>query len=117
MKRYFKIILVVVAILLLLFSIVYLWSSHDYDLVDISEVSTDEGYIDITYDKEENIWNDDVLGILSIEKIGLKATVKEGSKSDTLEEYIGNPIFMDRTSLQFVGQIIIYLLYHEIHDL
>ena len=90
MKRYFKIILVVVAILLLLFSIVYLWSSHDYDLVDISEVSTDEGYIDITYDKEENIWNDDVLGILSIEKIGLKATVKEGSKSDTLEEYIGH---------------------------
>ena len=38
----------------------------------------------------EDILNDDVLGILTIEKIGLKAIVKEGSTKDILVDYIGH---------------------------
>ena len=90
MKQHFKIVLVIVAILLLLFSAIYLWSNHDYDLVSLEDISTDEDYINITYNIEENIFNDDVLGILYIEKIGLIATVKEGSTSDVLKEYVGH---------------------------
>ena len=33
---------------------------------------------------------DDVIGILTIEKIGLKATVKEGTSNQILKEYIGH---------------------------
>lgn len=88
MKKYLKRIFLVAAILLLFISIIYLWSKHDYDLVNIEDITTDAEYINITYDKEENILNDDVLGILKIEKIGLIATVKEGSTSNVLKEYI-----------------------------
>ncbi len=90
MKRYLKIILFTVTIFLLLISIIYIWSNHHYDLVSLEDINTDDEYINITYNKQEDILNDDVLAILTIEKIGLKATVKEGSKSDTLKEYIGH---------------------------
>lgn len=90
MKKAFIIVLCLVAIVLLLLSCIYLWKNHDYDLVDLSEINTDKDYINVTYDKEEDILKDDVLGILSIEKIGLKATVKEGSTSDVLTDYIGH---------------------------
>ena len=90
MNKTFIIIFLIVAILLLLLSCIYLWKEHDYDLVDISEISTDRNYIDITYDKEEDILSEDVLGILTIEKIGLNATVKEGSTNDVLTDYIGH---------------------------
>ena len=76
--------------MLLLLSFIYLWKDHDYDLVDLSDVNTDKNYINVTYDTEEDILNDDVLGILTIEKIGLKATVKEGSTNDILVDYIGH---------------------------
>ncbi len=90
MKKYLKVILTLVAILLLLFSIAYLWKEHDYDLVDLEEINTDKEYVNITYNKQENLLDEDVLGILSIEKIGLIATVKEGSTNDILKEYIGH---------------------------
>ena len=82
MKKTFIILLVVVAVVLLLLSCIYLWKDHDYDLVDLSDVNTDKNYINVTYDTEEDILNDDVLGILTIEKIGLKAIVKEGSTKE-----------------------------------
>ena len=90
MKKTFIILFTVVAILLLLLSFFYLSKEHDYDLVEISQISTDKDYTNITYDREEDIFNDEVLGILSIEKIGLNATVKEGSTKEILEEYIGH---------------------------
>lgn len=90
MKKTFIILLVVVAVVLLLLSCIYLWKDHDYDLVDLSDVNTDKNYINVTYDTEEDILNDDVLGILTIEKIGLKAIVKEGSTKDILVDYIGH---------------------------
>lgn len=90
MKKVLIIVLVIVAILLLLFSSIYLWKDHDYDLVDVQDVKTDENYINVTYNKEEDVLKDDILGILNIEKIGLNATVKEGSTSNVLAEYIGH---------------------------
>ena len=90
MKKVLVIVLVIVAILLLLFSCSYLWKEHDYDLADVQDVKTDENYIGVTYNKEEDVLKDDVLGILTIEKIGLNATVKEGSTSDVLAEYVGH---------------------------
>lgn len=80
----------VVIILLLLLSIAYLWSNHEYDLADINEITTDKEYENIIYNKEENIFNENILGILEIEKIGLLASVKEGSNNETLKEYIGH---------------------------
>lgn len=90
MKKQVKIILFVVAILLLLLSVIYLWSNHEYNLVSVEDIKTDSHYIDVTYAKAENILEEDVLGILSIEKIGLTATVKEGSTNEILKEYIGH---------------------------
>lgn len=90
MKKRIKITLVVVAILLLFISAIYLWANHDYDLADLEDVSTDKDYINITYNNEGDIFNNDVLGVLYIEKIGLIATVKEGSTADVLKEYVGH---------------------------
>ena len=90
MKKILILILLVAITLLLLFSIVYLWSEHDYDMVKVDDIITDSDFVNITYDKKENILNEDVLGILKIEKIGLIATVKEGSTKDILKEYVGH---------------------------
>lgn len=90
MKRILILTLLVAITLLLLFSIVYLWSEHDYDMVKVDDIITDSDFVNITYDQKENILNEDVLGILKIEKIGLIATVKEGSTKDILKEYVGH---------------------------
>ena len=58
----------------------------------VEEVKTDENYINIKYEREEKIEDESVLGILTIDKIGLKGTVKEGSTEETLKEYIGHMI-------------------------
>lgn len=90
MKQIGKWVLVIVVLFLLCCSAIYLWSHHDYDLAKVEEIVTEEELRDVTYDKEESILKEDVLGILTIEKIGLKATVKEGSTSDVLKNYIGH---------------------------
>ena len=89
MNKY-KILIISVCCILFIFSAVYLWSEHDYDLTKVKDIKTDVNYINITYDKVESINKSDVLGILIIPKIGLKATVKDGSTSDVLKEYIGH---------------------------
>ena len=90
MRKILKYILGVVIIAILLLSIVYMSSEHEYDLVEIEEVQTDENFINIQYEKEEQIEDEDILGTLTIEKIDLKAPVKEGSTQDILKEYIGH---------------------------
>lgn len=80
----------IVIFAILLFSIFYMSSEHEYDLVKVEEVKTDEEYTNIQYDKQEKIEDESVLGILTIEKINLKATVKEGSTQEILKEYIGH---------------------------
>jgi len=90
MRKILKYILGIVIIAMLVFSISYMSSEHEYDLAHVEQVQTDENYINVTYDKEEKIEDESVLGILTIEKINLKATVKEGSTEDILKEYIGH---------------------------
>ena len=67
----------------------YYLKNYDNKLVDANVVTTDSNYENITYEKEEKLEND-LIGILKIEKIGLKATVKEGSNSKILKDYIGH---------------------------
>lgn len=90
MHKILKYILGIVIFAMLVFSIFYMSIEHEYDLSKVEEVKTDENYINITYEKEEKIEDKSVLGILSIEKINLKATVKEGSTEEILKEYIGH---------------------------
>ena len=59
-------------------------------LVVTTILPSDSDYVDVTYNKEENIEKSDVQGILYIDKIGLIATVKEGSTKEILKEYIGH---------------------------
>lgn len=67
----------------------YYLKNYDNKLVDANVVTTDSNYENITYEKEEKLEND-LIGILKIEKIGLKATVKEGTNSKILKDYIGH---------------------------
>mgnify|MGYP003306686019 CR=1 FL=1 len=90
MRKILKYALGIVVIAMLVFSVSYMRSYHEYDLVEIEEVKTDEDYIDIEYDKAEKIEDENILGILTIKKINLKATVKEGSTEEILKEYIGH---------------------------
>lgn len=93
MRKILRYILGVVFIAILLLSILYMFSEHEYELTEIEDIKTDENYINVVYeDKEEidKIVDKSVLGILTIEKIGLKAQVKEGSSQDILMEYIGH---------------------------
>lgn len=59
-------------------------------LVNVDDITTDKEYENIVYDNEEDILDDSMLGIITIEKIDLKATVKEGTSSDILLNYIGH---------------------------
>lgn len=90
MRKLFKYVLGVVIVAILIFSVFYINSEHEYDLTKVEDVVTDENYINIVYEKEEPIEDESVLGILSIEKINLKATVKEGSTQEVLRDYIGH---------------------------
>lgn len=90
MRKILKYILGVVMVAILLLSIVYMSSEHEYDLVEIEKVQTDENFINIKYEKEEQIEDENILGTLIIEKIDLKAHVKEGSTQDVLKEHIGH---------------------------
>lgn len=68
----------------------YIFNNNSNKLVNINEIETDSDYVDVTYEVEEDILDEDVLGILTIDKIGLKAVVKEGSDNITLKNYIGH---------------------------
>lgn len=90
MSKKLKILLLVIASILLLFSVAFLWKNKNYELAEVKDITTDSEYIDVTYNKEENIEKNDVQGILYVDKIGLIATVKEGSTKEILKEYIGH---------------------------
>lgn len=86
-----KIIIISICFILLAWIIgtIYLWNLYDKNLVDPNEIMTDPKFEDVTYDKVEEI-GEDIIGILTINKIGLKATVKEGSNDVVLRDYIGH---------------------------
>lgn len=89
MKR--KLVIIISIILTILIGgCIYYFCNYDSNLVDPNSIQTDADYVDITYNQEENILDENVLGILTIERIGLKATVKEGSNKQILKDYIGH---------------------------
>lgn len=90
MRKILKCILGVVIVAILLLSIIFMSSEHEYDLIEIEKVQTDENFINIKYEKEEQVADENILGTLIIEKIDLKAPVKEGSTQEILKEYIGH---------------------------
>ena len=93
MRKILKYILGVVFIAILLLSILFMSSKKEYELTDVEKISTDSNYINVVYadnEEVEDIIDESVLGILTIEKIGLKAKVKEGSTQDILMKYIGH---------------------------
>lgn len=77
-------------ILIIVGTVTYYSNNYDSSLVEIEEIKTDSNFENIIYNNQEDIWNEEVLGILTIEKIGLTATVKEGSNNKILKEYIGH---------------------------
>lgn len=93
MRKILKYFLGIVIISILLLSVLYMSFEHEYELTQIEEIKTDENYINIVYEKSEEIdefTDESILGILTIEKIGLKAPIKEGSTEKILMEYIGH---------------------------
>lgn len=80
----------VVILIIIILSLNFCFINNDSNLVNINDIMTDSKYMDITYNNEEDILQEDVLGILIIDKIGLKATVKEGTSKSILNKYIGH---------------------------
>lgn len=85
-----KVICLITMFILLTGVMIFLSNYNSSKLVNVEDIKTDDNYENITYDKTEDVWDDSVLGIITIEKIGLNATVKEGTTSDILLEYVGH---------------------------
>ena len=63
------IILITILLITLVGGCIYYFSNYDSKLVDLNDIKTDTDYEDVTYNQEENILNEDILGILTIEKL------------------------------------------------
>lgn len=90
MKKYLIIIGVIVCVAIIGWITFCLIGYYDTELVNPDEIVTDSKYEDIVYNEEADILAEDILGILSIEKIQLKASVKNGTDDETLKNYIGH---------------------------
>lgn len=84
-----KIICVIIIVLLLAGISIY-FINNNKKLVKVEDIKTDEKFENVTYGNVEDVWNDSILGILTIEKIGLNATIKEGTTAEILSNYIGH---------------------------
>ena len=84
-------ILYVIAIILSIIAIVMtIVNYRNRELINVEEIQTDRKYENVVYDNVEDVWDDSVLGILTIGEIGLNATVKDGTSDKILQEYIGH---------------------------
>ena len=63
-----KIICVIIIILLLAGTSIFLINNNK-ELVNVKDIQTDDKFENVIYDKAEDVWDDSVLGILTIEKI------------------------------------------------
>lgn len=85
-----KIICIVIIVLLFIGISTIFINNKNNELVNANDIQTDKEFENVIYDVAEDVWNDSVLGILTIEKIGLNATVKEGTSNEILLNYIGH---------------------------
>ena len=74
MKKHKIIILSIIAIIVLIIIAlgIFLYNKNN-ELVDVNSITTDSNYENIVYDEVEDVWNEEVLGILTIEKIWTKS--------------------------------------------
>lgn len=91
----YKKIIVLVAILVFTIAMIY-FCTYDKNKVEVEKIKTDTEMQDVTFEKEDEVLNDDIIGMLKIDKIGLNACIKEGSNSKILKFYIGH---IENTSL------------------
>lgn len=89
MKKVLIVFGVIIAVLLAGFFI-FLINNSNKELVNVEDIKTDKKFENVTYNDVEDVWDDSVLGILTIEKIGLNATTKEGTTDKILLNYIGH---------------------------
>ncbi len=85
----YKKIIILVAVLFLIIAMIY-FCTYDKNKVGIEAIKTDAEMQDVTFEKEDEVLNDDIIGMLKIDKIGLNACIKEGSNSKILKSYIGH---------------------------
>lgn len=85
----YKRIIIIIAIPIIIIAIMYIYS-YDKKVTDENSIDTDNSLINVIYNQENNVFLDDILGNLHIEKIGLNAGIKEGSTSNVLQNYIGH---------------------------
>ena len=85
---YKKTLIIIIGIVLIISVIVF--CTLDKETTKIEELKTDINYVNVVYNEEKDLFTDDVIATLIIEKIDLTASIKEGSTSDVLENYIGH---------------------------
>lgn len=83
-----KIIIVIAIFIITIATITF--CTYDKNKVKVNAIETDENLKQVTFNNTEDVLLDDVIGVLNIEKIGLSATIREGSNSNILNEYIGH---------------------------
>lgn len=84
-----KKIIVGIAVLILIIAIIS-FCTYDKNKTQIGSLKTDEDLKEVTFNEIGDSFSNDCIGILNIEKIGLNATIKDGSNSDILNKYIGH---------------------------
>ena len=89
MRKILIVVCVIIAVLLAGFFI-FLINNSNKELVNVEDIKTDKKFENVTYNDVEDVWDDSVLGILTIDKIGLNATTKEGTSDEILLNYIGH---------------------------
>lgn len=89
MKKVIKIGLAIILVLIVGI-LAFISNVNSKKIVDKNDIETDDKFKNVIYDNVEDVWDESVLGILTIEKIDLKATVKEGTANEVLSSYIGH---------------------------
>lgn len=82
-------IVILIAVLFITIAVIYL-CTYNKEETKTNEISTDKQLVNITYDEAQDVFDEDIIGTIEIKKIGLLASVKEGSNGDILEKYIGH---------------------------
>lgn len=82
-KLFFLFIVLVLAV-----SLTFLFRYDKKALTEEKKNETEENILQT--DTEDDGYDEDVLGVLQIDKINLNGVVKEGSSSDILKDYIGH---------------------------
>ncbi len=88
MKKVIKICLTIIFVLIVGI-LVFISNSNIKRRADINDIETDDKFKNVIYDNEE-VRNESVIGIPTIERINLKTTVKEGTSNEGLPSYIGH---------------------------